>query len=140
VGEFVFKASFDKANRTSGSAYRGTGLREGLRILAGVKAEGFSILTDIHEPGQAEAAAAAIHSPICALVGLMTSLDAFVSIQKHLLREQGIFPTARVRGPLGFEPDAGIVAEARRLLRLLQSVCRSQGPCAGIRPPADIKP
>ena len=87
-----------------------------------------------------EAAAAAIHSPICALVGLMTSLDAFVSIQKHLLREQGIFPTARVRGPLGFEPDAGIVAEARRLLRLLQSVCRSQGPCAGIRPPADIKP
>ena len=56
VGEFVFKASFDKANRTSGDAYRGPGLREGLRILAGVKAEGFSILTDIHEPAQAEAA------------------------------------------------------------------------------------
>ena len=55
VGEFVFKASFDKANRTSGDAYRGPGLREGLRILAGVKAEGFSILTDIHEPAQAEA-------------------------------------------------------------------------------------
>jgi 2-dehydro-3-deoxyphosphooctonate aldolase (KDO 8-P synthase) len=57
VGEFVFKASFDKANRTSGSAYRGPGLKEGLRILAGVKAEGFSILTDIHEPWQAEPAA-----------------------------------------------------------------------------------
>jgi len=57
VGEFVFKASFDKANRTSGGAYRGPGLREGLRILAGVKAEGFPILTDIHEPAQAEAAA-----------------------------------------------------------------------------------
>src|SRR5271165_3307841 len=56
VGDFVFKASFDKANRTSGDAYRGPGLREGLRILAGVKAEGFSILTDIHEPGQAEPA------------------------------------------------------------------------------------
>jgi len=56
VGEFVFKASFDKANRTSGSAYRGPGLREGLRILAGVKAKGFSILTDIHEPAQAEPA------------------------------------------------------------------------------------
>jgi 2-dehydro-3-deoxyphosphooctonate aldolase (KDO 8-P synthase) len=57
VGPFVFKASFDKANRTSAGAYRGPGLREGLRILAGVKAEGFPILTDIHEPGQAEAAA-----------------------------------------------------------------------------------
>jgi 2-dehydro-3-deoxyphosphooctonate aldolase (KDO 8-P synthase) len=53
-GPFVFKASFDKANRTSVGAYRGPGLKEGLRILAGVKAEGFPILTDIHEPGQAE--------------------------------------------------------------------------------------
>ena len=57
VGEFIFKASFDKANRTSVDAYRGPGLREGLRILAGVKAEGFPVLTDIHEPAQAEAAA-----------------------------------------------------------------------------------
>jgi 2-dehydro-3-deoxyphosphooctonate aldolase (KDO 8-P synthase) len=57
VGEFIFKASFDKANRTSAAAYRGPGLKEGLRILAGVKAEGFPILTDIHEPAQAEAAA-----------------------------------------------------------------------------------
>jgi 2-dehydro-3-deoxyphosphooctonate aldolase (KDO 8-P synthase) len=57
VGPFVFKASFDKANRTSIDAYRGPGLREGLRILAGVKAEGFPILTDIHEPAQADAAA-----------------------------------------------------------------------------------
>src|ERR1035438_6717565 len=48
-GGFVFKASFDKANRTSLDAYRGPGLVEGLRILAGLKAEGFSILTDIHE-------------------------------------------------------------------------------------------
>jgi 2-dehydro-3-deoxyphosphooctonate aldolase (KDO 8-P synthase) len=56
-GPFVFKASFDKANRTSASAYRGPGLREGLRILAGVKAEGFPILTDIHEAAQAEQAA-----------------------------------------------------------------------------------
>ncbi len=57
VGDFVFKASFDKANRTSGQAFRGPGLREGLRILAGVKAAGFAILTDIHEPAQAEEAA-----------------------------------------------------------------------------------
>jgi 2-dehydro-3-deoxyphosphooctonate aldolase (KDO 8-P synthase) len=57
VGDFVFKASFDKANRTSGEAYRGPGLREGLRILAGVKAAGFPVLTDIHDPSQAEEAA-----------------------------------------------------------------------------------
>jgi 2-dehydro-3-deoxyphosphooctonate aldolase (KDO 8-P synthase) len=57
VGDFVFKASFDKANRTSASAYRGPGMREGLRILGGLKAEGYSILTDIHEPEQAGPAA-----------------------------------------------------------------------------------
>jgi 2-dehydro-3-deoxyphosphooctonate aldolase (KDO 8-P synthase) len=57
VGAFVFKASFDKANRTSAGAYRGPGLQEGLRILAGLKAEGFPILTDIHEAWQAEPAA-----------------------------------------------------------------------------------
>src|SRR4051812_25514249 len=54
---FVFKASYDKANRTSASAYRGPGLTEGLRILGGLKQQGFSILTDIHEPSHAEAAA-----------------------------------------------------------------------------------
>jgi 2-dehydro-3-deoxyphosphooctonate aldolase (KDO 8-P synthase) len=54
----VFKASFDKANRTSIDAYRGPGLAEGLRVLARIKAEtGLSILTDIHEAGQAAPAA-----------------------------------------------------------------------------------
>jgi len=53
AGPFVFKASFDKTNRTSLTGYRGPGLQEGLRILAGVKREGYSILTDIHEPAQA---------------------------------------------------------------------------------------
>jgi len=56
-GEFIFKASFDKANRTSGGSYRGPGLREGLRILGTLRRDGFSILTDIHEPAQAEQAA-----------------------------------------------------------------------------------
>ena len=57
VGEFVFKASFDKANRTSGDSYRGPGLHDGLRILGSIKSEGFPILTDIHEPAQAEVVA-----------------------------------------------------------------------------------
>ena len=52
--DFVFKASFDKANRSSGTSYRGPGITEGLRILKGLKAEGFRVLTDIHEAWQAE--------------------------------------------------------------------------------------
>ena len=55
---FVFKASYDKANRTSGRSFRGPGLDEGLRVLAAVKARvGVPILTDIHEPSHAAPAA-----------------------------------------------------------------------------------
>ncbi|MEP0775311.1 MAG: 3-deoxy-8-phosphooctulonate synthase [Acidobacteriota bacterium] len=54
----VFKASFDKANRSSLESYRGPGLRQGLAALAAVKAAtGLPILTDVHEPAQAEVAA-----------------------------------------------------------------------------------
>jgi 2-dehydro-3-deoxyphosphooctonate aldolase (KDO 8-P synthase) len=54
----VFKASFDKANRSSLRSYRGPGLDEGLRILARVKREvGLPVLTDVHEAGQAKIAA-----------------------------------------------------------------------------------
>src|SRR5271166_2960123 len=60
VGKFVFKASFDKANRSSINSYRGPGLKEGVRILAGLRKEGYSVLTDIHEPAQAEIAAEAV--------------------------------------------------------------------------------
>jgi 2-dehydro-3-deoxyphosphooctonate aldolase (KDO 8-P synthase) len=55
---FIFKASYDKANRTSGSSYRGPGLAEGLRILGRIKATvGVPILTDIHEAAHADPAA-----------------------------------------------------------------------------------
>lgn len=57
AGAFVFKASFDKANRSSVASYRGPGLHEGVRILAGVKAKGHAILTDVHETAQVEAVA-----------------------------------------------------------------------------------
>lgn len=53
--DFYFKASFDKANRTSIHSYRGPGIDEGLRILQHVKdAYGLKIVTDIHEPWQAD--------------------------------------------------------------------------------------
>lgn len=56
--DYYFKASFDKANRTSISSYRGPGIDEGLRILKSIKEEvGVRICTDIHEPWQAERAA-----------------------------------------------------------------------------------
>jgi 2-dehydro-3-deoxyphosphooctonate aldolase (KDO 8-P synthase) len=75
-GPFIFKASFDKANRTSVDAYRGPGLREGVRILAGVKAAGFPILTDIHEPGQAE--------PVAEVADIL-QIPAFLCRQTDLL-------------------------------------------------------
>jgi 2-dehydro-3-deoxyphosphooctonate aldolase (KDO 8-P synthase) len=54
----VFKSSFDKANRTSHTSFRGPGLQTGLRVLERVKREtGLALLTDIHEPGQAAPAA-----------------------------------------------------------------------------------
>lgn len=58
--DYYFKASYDKANRTSLSSYRGPGIDEGIRILRKIKcAYGLRIATDIHEPWQAEKAAEA---------------------------------------------------------------------------------
>src|SRR5690349_6549099 len=58
---YVFKASFDKANRSSIHSFRGPGLDEGLRVLRGVKERfGVPLLTDVHEPHQAAPAAEVI--------------------------------------------------------------------------------
>jgi 2-dehydro-3-deoxyphosphooctonate aldolase (KDO 8-P synthase) len=57
----IFKASFDKANRTSGKSFRGPGLTHGLKILAGIKKKfGCPVLTDIHDIAQVKAAARVI--------------------------------------------------------------------------------
>src|SRR5438067_409008 len=73
----VFKASFDKANRTSGSAYRGAGLESGLAVLDGVKREtGLPVTTDIHESWQADQVAA-----VCDLL----QIPAFLARQTDLL-------------------------------------------------------
>jgi len=80
AGPFVFKASFDKANRTSLSGFRGPGLKEGLRILGSLKAAGHSILTDIHEPAQAAPAAE---------VADILQIPAFLCRQTDLLVEAG---------------------------------------------------
>ncbi len=66
---------------------------------------------------------AAIHSPLCALCSLMTSLDAFIAVEKFLLVEQKIFTSARVRGPVGYTLDEGTAIEVRRLVGILRKVC-----------------
>jgi len=80
VGVFVFKASFDKANRSSVASYRGPGLEEGVRILAGLRREGYAVLTDIHEPSQAEKVAEAAD---------ILQIPAFLCRQTDLLLEAG---------------------------------------------------
>jgi len=80
VGAFVFKASFDKANRSSVESYRGPGLKEGLRILKSVRDAGFPVLTDIHTPSQAAEAAEAVD---------ILQIPAFLCRQTDLLIEAG---------------------------------------------------
>jgi 2-dehydro-3-deoxyphosphooctonate aldolase (KDO 8-P synthase) len=74
---FIFKASYDKANRTSGRSFRGPGLDAGLRTLAAIKRRtGLPILTDIHESSQAAAAAE---------VADVLQIPAFLSRQTDLI-------------------------------------------------------
>jgi 2-dehydro-3-deoxyphosphooctonate aldolase (KDO 8-P synthase) len=77
---YVFKASFDKANRTSIKGYRGPGLTEGLRILGALRKRGFSIVTDVHETAQVAAAAEAVD---------IIQIPAFLCRQTDLLLEAG---------------------------------------------------
>ena len=73
----IFKASYDKANRTSGTAFRGPGLDEGLRVLATIKERlQVPVLTDIHEPSQAVPAAE---------VADVLQIPAFLSRQTDLI-------------------------------------------------------
>lgn len=73
----IFKASYDKANRTSVTSYRGPGLVEGLRILAAVKQEtGLPVLSDVHDISQVESAAEVLD---------IMQIPAFLSRQTDLL-------------------------------------------------------
>jgi 2-dehydro-3-deoxyphosphooctonate aldolase (KDO 8-P synthase) len=74
---YVFKASFDKANRSSIHSYRGPGLEEGLRIFETIKAEfGVPLITDVHEPWQAQAVAEVVD---------ILQLPAFLARQTDLV-------------------------------------------------------
>lgn len=74
---YVFKASYDKANRSSIHSFRGPGLEEGIRMLEEVKkAFGVPVLTDVHEPGQA--------APVAEVVDVL-QLPAFLARQTDLV-------------------------------------------------------
>ena len=74
---YVFKASFDKANRSSNATFRGPGLTDGLVVLDRVKQElGVPVLTDVHEPGQASVAAKVVD---------VLQVPAFLARQTDLL-------------------------------------------------------
>jgi 2-dehydro-3-deoxyphosphooctonate aldolase (KDO 8-P synthase) len=77
----IFKASFDKANRSSVSSFRGPGLLEGLRILAGIQRDfGLPLLTDVHETGQVETVAEVVD---------IIQIPAFLCRQTDLLLAAG---------------------------------------------------
>jgi 2-dehydro-3-deoxyphosphooctonate aldolase (KDO 8-P synthase) len=77
----VFKASFDKANRSSGKTFRGPGLDEGLKTLEAVRRDtGLPVTTDVHECHQARAAGAAVD---------LIQVPAFLARQTDLLQEAG---------------------------------------------------
>ena len=80
AASYVFKASFDKANRSSVSSYRGPGLEEGMRILGKVRQYGLPVLTDIHEAAQAEKVAEAAD---------ILQIPAFLCRQTDLVVEAG---------------------------------------------------
>lgn len=78
---YIFKASYDKANRTSGESFRGPGLERGLEILARVKRQArVPMLTDVHDPSQVGPAA-----EVCDVL----QIPAFLCRQTDLLREAG---------------------------------------------------
>lgn len=78
---YVFKASFDKANRTSGSSFRGEGMARGLELLAAIRSEfRIPVLTDIHESGQAATVARAVD---------ILQIPAFLCRQTDLLTAAG---------------------------------------------------
>jgi 2-dehydro-3-deoxyphosphooctonate aldolase (KDO 8-P synthase) len=78
---YIFKASYDKANRTSVASYRGPGLKNGLKILAKIKKRtGLPVLTDVHQASEVEAAA-----EVCDIL----QIPAFLSRQTDLLVAAG---------------------------------------------------
>ena len=122
---YLFKASFDKANRTSIHSFRGPGLHEGLRILDDVRRSfGVPVVTDIHEPGQATPAA-----EVCALL----QLPAFLARQTDLVAALAASGAAiHIKKPQFMSPEqtAHLVAKFRECGNDRLLLCE-RGSCFG---------
>jgi 2-dehydro-3-deoxyphosphooctonate aldolase (KDO 8-P synthase) len=106
---YVFKASFDKANRTSGKAFRGPGIDGGLKILASIREEfGVPVLTDVHTEAQATAAGAVVD---------ILQIPAFLCRQTDLI--EAAVATGKIvnlkKGQFLSPTEMGRVAEKARL-------------------------
>src|SRR3546814_650177 len=122
---YVFKASFDKANRSSIHSYRGPGLEEGLRIFEAVKAEfGVPLITDVHEPWQA--------APVAEVVDVL-QLPAFLARQTDLV--VALAKTGRVvniKKPQFLSPSQiGNIVEKFREAGNEQIILCDRGTCFG---------
>jgi 2-dehydro-3-deoxyphosphooctonate aldolase (KDO 8-P synthase) len=88
--DFIFKASYDKANRTSVDSFRGPGVQEGCRILAEIGKElGVPVTTDVHTPEEIEVAAEYID---------------LLQIPAFLCRQTDLLAAAAIPCPLGYRP------------------------------------
>jgi 2-dehydro-3-deoxyphosphooctonate aldolase (KDO 8-P synthase) len=122
---YVFKASFDKANRSSIHSYRGPGLEEGLRIFEAVKAEfGVPLITDVHETWQA--------APVAEVVDVL-QLPAFLARQTDLV--VALARTGRViniKKPQFLSPtQVGNIVEKFREAGNEQLILCDRGTCFG---------
>lgn len=94
---YVFKASFDKANRSSINSYRGPGMEEGLKILSTVKAKlGVPVVTDLHEPFQAEAVAA-VADIVQLPAFLVRQTDLVIATAKAAAREGALIQAKKAQ-------------------------------------------
>lgn len=106
---YIFKASFDKANRTSITSYRGPGIEKGLNILETIKHKiGVPVVTDVHEPGQAMEAAEVVD---------LLQIPAFLCRQTDLLvaaAETGLPVNVKKGQFLAPEDMAGVVRKLQQ--------------------------
>jgi len=122
---YIFKSSFDKANRTSISSFRGPGLDEGLKILDHVRREvGVPVLTDIHRPGQAKTVAEVVD---------VLQIPAFLCRQTDLLvaASRTGLPINIKKGQFMAPEDMGRAAEKITSLGNERVMLCERGTCFG---------
>lgn len=122
--DIIFKASFDKANRSSAGSFRGTGMKEGTRILSNIRSKGIYVTTDVHETCQVE--------PIAEIADIL-QIPAFLCRQTDLL-----FSCARTekivnvkKGQFLSPYDTNNIAKKIRSVSNMDFILTERGTCFG---------